>query len=79
MRKKFFSALIAAAVVTYAGYNVYQSRKMKAEMSDTMLANVEALASSEGSSGATPCGGPKVNRECQSTNTINCKDLTGCQ
>ena len=45
-------------------------------VSDLMQANVEALAGSEG---AAPCGGPKSNGECQSTNTVNCKDLSGCQ
>lgn len=47
-------------------------------MSGLMLANVEALASS-GEGGAAPCGGPKVNSECQSTNTVGCRDLTGCK
>ena len=77
MRKLFFAILIVIVVVTFASYNVFQSQKVET-MSELMTANVEALASSE-EGGATLCGGPKVNSECRSTNTINCRDLTGCQ
>jgi len=43
-----------------------------------MLANIEALAQSEG---GTPCGGTKSESTniCKSENTVNCKDLSGCQ
>ena len=77
MKKKIFAILIVAVVAVVAGYNVYQSQKGEM-MSGLMLANVEALASS-GEGGAAPCGGPKVNSECQSTNTVGCRDLTGCK
>lgn len=36
-----------AAVAIFAGYNVYQSNANTREMSDIMLANVEALADNE--------------------------------
>ena len=46
-------------------------------ISDLALSNVEALANGE--SGGDPCGGPKTYGECESRNTINCKDTSGCQ
>ena len=48
-----------------------------ANLSDLALSNVEALANGE--SGGDPCGGPKTYGECESRNTINCKDTSGCQ
>lgn len=39
-------AIIAVAI--FAGYNVYQSNNETEGMSDTMLANVKALAGNEG-------------------------------
>ncbi|MDE5677879.1 MAG: NVEALA domain-containing protein [Phocaeicola sp.] len=44
MGKKIFAALIVAVVAILAGYNIYQSQRMENDMSDLMLANVEALA-----------------------------------
>ncbi|TGX98718.1 NVEALA domain-containing protein [Bacteroides muris (ex Afrizal et al. 2022)] len=72
---KIFKIALVAAVAAVAGYGVYANQKTEG-VSDLMQANVEALAGSEG---AAPCGGPKSNGECQSTNTVNCKDLSGCQ
>ena len=40
MKKKFYAALLAVAVIAFTGYNVYQS----STLSDLALANVEALA-----------------------------------
>ena len=75
MNKKLIRLAFAAAFVAIAGYGIYANQKTDS-MSELMLANVEALADDEDTS---PCGGPKVNGECLSTNTINCKDLSGCQ
>lgn len=47
--KNIFKSLAIVAVAIFAGYNVYQSNNETEGMSDTMLANVEALASGEGS------------------------------
>ena len=45
--KNIFKSLAIVAVAIFAGYNVYQSNNETEGMSDTMLANVEALASGE--------------------------------
>jgi hypothetical protein len=63
---------ISAIAVVNVNFNL-QNR----ELSALSIANVEALA--DESDGPTPCGGEKVNGECESKNTINCKDLSGCQ
>lgn len=47
MKKKLFAVLIAVVIAAFAGYNNYQSQKMRTGMSDLMLANVEALADFE--------------------------------
>lgn len=47
--RKIIKVAFAAAVVAMAGYGVYTNQKTDI-MSDVMLANVEALASGEGSS-----------------------------
>ncbi len=57
------------------GYGFYASQE-NVELSVTSLDNVEALA---GETGTSPCGGPKEDGECQSRNTIGCKDLSGCK
>jgi len=46
--KRLLGIFIAIAIVTLAGYNVYASMNKEAKMA---LANVEALARDEGSSG----------------------------
>lgn len=76
MKKLSLKVAVVVAFVAVAGYGVYSSQKSNTTMSELALANVEALAGSEG---ATPCGGPKTYGTCQSTNTVNCKDLSGCQ
>ena len=45
--KNIFKSLAIVAVVAIAGYNVSQSKVETYGMSDTMLANVEALAGCE--------------------------------
>lgn len=45
--KRIMKSLAIVAVAIFAGYNVYQSNNETEGMSDTMLANVEALASGE--------------------------------
>ena len=49
--KNIFKSLAIVAVAIFAGYNVYQSNNETEGMSDTMLANVEALAGIEGNKG----------------------------
>lgn len=75
--KLFSKITILAAFAVIAGYNVYKADASSIELSPIELANLEALATNET---ATPCGGPKsANGMCQSMNTVNCKDLYGCQ
>lgn len=47
MKKRILSATIIAAVAIVAGWN-YQQSENEMELSDLALANVEALAQSEG-------------------------------
>lgn len=49
MKKNILKLVFASAFALVAGYSVYASQK-KVEMSDLAMANVEALASGEGSS-----------------------------
>ena len=51
--KKFMKIAFVAAFAAIAGYGVYANQKVDT-MSDLMLANVEALAQSEGS-GSSGC------------------------
>ena len=73
-----FKVAMVAAVVAVAGIGGYMAQqKTNTDIaSDVLSANIEALANSEG---PIPCGGPKVNAICQSINTVNCRDLYGCQ
>ena len=50
MNKKVLKAVFATALVAAAGYGVYTFQSSQTELSDTALANVEALASGE-----SPC------------------------
>lgn len=50
MRKKILAALVVAAGVAFAGYNVMQSQSDKNLVSDLLMANVEALAADESGS-----------------------------
>ena len=77
MKKKILSGVFALALLAATGFGVNKSMKNDAGLSDLALSNVEALAQSE--SGATPCGGPKTYGECESRNSVNCKDLSGYQ
>lgn len=54
MRKKILSASFVVAMAAIAGYNTYVNQT-KVEMSDLALANLEALANSEGEETVT-CG-----------------------
>ncbi|MBS5551989.1 MAG: NVEALA domain-containing protein [Bacteroides sp.] len=76
MKKNILKLIFASVFVLLAGYGVYNSQQEEVELSDLAIANVEALAGGEN---ATPCGGSKVMGECQSRNTVNCKDNYGCQ
>lgn len=58
MKKNFIKAAFVAAFASIAGYGVYTSQQ-KVEMSDLVMANVEALAQSEGSV-TVECPGGKV-------------------
>ena len=46
MKRRLFAVLIVAVVVTFAGYNIYQSLEIE-PISKLMLANVEAIAQGE--------------------------------
>lgn len=74
MKKKVFGAVALIAIAVAAGWN-YQQSQQERELSDLTLENIEALASGEN---GNPCGGPKVGLQCESRNTINCKDTYGC-
>ena len=50
MKKFITKAAIVAAFAAVAGYGIYTSQKQEVILSDTALANVEALARNEGSS-----------------------------
>ena len=49
MKKKLLSGVFALALLVTAGYGVNKSMKSDANLSDLVLANVEALAFYEGS------------------------------
>ncbi len=76
MKTNILEAIFALAVMVAAGYGVNKSMQHDADLSDMALSNVEALANWEEGS---PCGGPKTYGECESLNSVNCKDLSGCQ
>lgn len=52
--KNILKVTLVATFALIAGYNLYNSQKTDMEMSDLALANVEALAQSEGS-GSSGC------------------------
>ena len=56
MKKKYYAALLAVVVTAFTGYNVYQSQKADASLSDLAMANVEALANGEQENGITCIG-----------------------
>ena len=47
MKKNIIKSTMIAVVAIFAGYNVYQSNMNSNELSDVMLANLEALAGDE--------------------------------
>ena len=51
MKKKYYASLLAVVVIAFTVYNVYQSQKADASLSDLAMANVEALANGEFSNG----------------------------
>lgn len=85
MKKKFYAALLVAVVIAFTGYNVYQSQKADAILSDLAMANVEALADGELSNGN--CEG-SWSQECCKCGTIHytyassvndrCETVSGC-
>lgn len=80
-KRKFLLSFFATIALTVVG--VFSAKHFQSagdgDYSSLLMQNVEALSSSNESSGPTPCGGPKIGGVCQSQNTINCKDLYGCQ
>ena len=81
MKKKLFSVLAVVAIVTVAGYNVYNA-KSEVKLSDLALANVEALANGESSTGNTgpgktvdcPGWGTGDGKMCMCTNSNPCTE-----
>ena len=80
MKKKILYAVACVALAAVAGWNYQQSQK-ESELSDLTLANVEALASGEGSeygtlygnsSGTLYCCCPGSTRTCAATRCANC-------
>lgn len=73
--KKFILGGMAAIVIvlTAISVNLYSQPSSSA-------GNANASALSDSAS-PEPCGGPKseTTANCKAENTINCKDLTGCQ
>ena len=47
MKKVFIRGAIVAAFAAIAGYGIYVNQEKKIALSDTMMANVEALATDE--------------------------------
>lgn len=57
MKKNIIKSTVIAAVAIFASYNMYQSNMNSEELSDIVLANVEALAQNEGSETKVYCCG----------------------
>jgi hypothetical protein len=70
--KRWMAALGVVAFLMVAGWQVRSSDQIGIQEKE----EIEAIANS-----GTPCGGPKDahTATCLSENTINCKDLSGCQ
>ena len=81
MKKKLFGFLAVFAVAAVASYNVYNS-KSEVKLSDLAMANVEALARGEGSTGNTgpgktydcPGWGTGDGKMCMCTNSHPCTE-----
>lgn len=54
MKKKIMGAAIIAALAITAGWN-YQQNKQSVELSDLMMANINALANNESGIPTIPC------------------------
>ena len=63
MKKNIIKTTMIAVVAIFAGYNVYQSNMNSNELSDVMLANVEALADNE--AGANGCYPTICKKKCK--------------
>ena len=81
MKKNIMKVALAAAIVTVAGYGMYENQT-KETMSDVMLENVEALADCESSDNYT--GARKyytiqrcICLSCPEPGDTNCKCLRG--
>jgi len=57
MKKNIIKLTMIAAVAIFAGYNMYQANIKTEELSDIMMANVEALAQNEGNETKVYCCG----------------------
>lgn len=77
MKKKFFFAAVALVMsaATAVGYKAYD----KGNMSEFMMANIEALSENE----SRTCTGPKQNDNgtvyCRCENDMACGDKYGCK
>ena len=47
MKRNFLKATLVVALAAVAGYGIYTAQSSQTELSDTALANVEALARAE--------------------------------
>lgn len=63
MKKNIIRNTLIATIAIVAGFNVYQSNVNNEEMSDTVLANIEALAGDE--LGANGCYVTICNKKCK--------------
>ncbi len=82
MKKFILKVTMVAAFAAVAGYGVYAGQKEEATLSDTALANVEALARGEGSSPYRlfPCPDYNGGNECKtsSADRPECWSISYC-
>ena len=78
MGKRIIGVIAFAAIAVAAGWN-YQQNKQSVELSDLALANIEALASGEGSTNNKALA-QKANGEycCTPLNGNNCTQSPAC-
>ena len=77
MSKKLMTATCGAILIAAAAFGIHNNMQKSSALSGLALQNIEALADGEG---ASPCGGPKSEGGmCEALNTVNCKDMFGCQ
>ncbi len=77
MKYNFFKATLFAALVMFAGYNVYSSQKSE-NMSDLALANVEALANDEGPTRPVFCFNYIVETDINDPKVFGAMDCDNC-